>query len=228
MKDSSGKSAQIENGVPKQNEDAEGGVGGGEIEKMRTRTAQMALLLNQRPRAALATHQQQHVTGTDRAVPAAQLHPNSAFRPLMARGGPVPSSAGLHPHHAHHLFGHLPSADPGFGLKPPFCPSSSSSQPPFFVPAPSFPPPPLHHHPFLMTNPAALLTLLHQHHQQQQQSECCVVCGDRASGHHYGVSVECRDLSKKFEIDEFRCRAARVARSVSFCEFFSGPIELIN
>lgn len=49
---------------------------------------------------------------------------------------------------------------------------------------------------FMLSNPSAMLALFHQQHQMQMQQqnqlyhlsgEYCLVCGDRASGHHYGV-----------------------------------------
>ncbi|KAI3416397.1 hypothetical protein GPALN_005929 [Globodera pallida] len=117
--------------------------------------------------------------------------PSSAFRPFPSyyhhlQQQPLHPSGNLFPYH-----NLLP---PGVFAAPPRPASSAyGTLPPFALPPPGTQVPSPHGmlHPLLLSsNPAAFLSLLHQQQQQQQQrqqSECCVVCGDRASGHHYGV-----------------------------------------
>uniref|UniRef100_A0A914GWB7 Nuclear receptor domain-containing protein n=1 Tax=Globodera rostochiensis TaxID=31243 RepID=A0A914GWB7_GLORO len=128
-------------------------------------------------------------------------HPSSAFRPpmyssfpsyyhhLQHQQQPVHPSGNLLPYH-----NNLPLPPPGVFGPPRPASSAYGTLPPFAFPPPGTQVPSSHGmlHPLLLSssNPAAFLALLHQQQQQQrqqQQSECCVVCGDRASGHHYGV-----------------------------------------
>ncbi|KAL3088293.1 hypothetical protein niasHT_023853 [Heterodera trifolii] len=111
-------------------------------------------------------------------------HPlHSAFRAPAVCGA---FAAPLHPSVAHPLGSVFPFHPPPgvvFASGAPRAASVSSAIAPFF-----FTPSSSSSHginPLFLSNSAALLSLLHQ--QQQHQNECCVVCGDRASGHHYGV-----------------------------------------
>uniref|UniRef100_A0A183BLQ4 Nuclear receptor domain-containing protein n=1 Tax=Globodera pallida TaxID=36090 RepID=A0A183BLQ4_GLOPA len=120
--------------------------------------------------------------------------PSSAFRPFSSYYHHLQQQP-VHPsgNPSGNLFPYHNLLPPGVFAAPPRPASSAyGTLPPFALPPPGTQVPSPHGmlHPLLLSsNSAAFLSLLHQQQQQQQrqQSECCVVCGDRASGHHYGV-----------------------------------------
>ena len=74
---------------------------------------------------------------------------------------------------------------------------------------------------WLLANPGAMFALLqHQQQlaaQQQQQmlmqaGEFCVVCGDRASGHHYGVGNGGFYVFSNANFDKFRCKVVKAVK----------------
>ncbi|KAI3420450.1 tRNA synthetases class I (W and Y) [Globodera pallida] len=163
-------------------------------EQLQTRTAQLALINGTSKQQTEAQHrvpfqpQQPLPTMPFETNPAnAPMfgHPSSAFRqPMYSFPSYYHLQQPLHPsgHPSGNLFPYhnLPGV---FAARPS---SSASGTSPFALPPPATQMPSPHGiHPLLLSNSAAFLSLLHQ--QQHQQSECCVVCGDRASGHHYGV-----------------------------------------